>query len=319
MISKKNAFIILFILTAFLFFGCTETNLETQNTPQVDIQDSTTSTTNQSTSIVSASPEYLTDFSAELDSSGENISIVFSFLDSEQKYTTMTGTGKITILDTSDDEIYSGTITVTPSDFKEAVLQLTKEKILIVEKKIPLSTLTKSKAGDVGTVKMVFGDNSVEFEEVSSTIYGIPAYTDAELLELAEQEYQSSAIKIDETQTNENWQVTVVSTGIFTQTVYGVETKYLRVDFRVRNKGSDAEYFSPSGIAIIDNKGTQYETAYGGTLKTFKQMYPGVSQEGYLLFGDVPANITSAKLIFGLGYKSGYEKIIWEYQLPLKK
>lgn len=86
----------------------------------------------------------------------------------------------------------------------------------------------------------------------------------------------------------------------------------------VKNVGTESDYFSPSGMAAIDNQGNQYERTYGGTLDTFCKVYPGVTKKGYILFEGVPVSITSIKLVFELGYDENWNPYLFEYDINLK-
>ena len=86
----------------------------------------------------------------------------------------------------------------------------------------------------------------------------------------------------------------------------------------VKNVGSRSTYFSPSGMAIIDDQRNQYERSFGGTLDTFSKIYPGVTKKGYVLFEEVPTSVTSVKLVFELGYDENFNPYLFEYNIDLK-
>jgi len=83
--------------------------------------------------------------------------------------------------------------------------------------------------------------------------------------------------------------------------------------------GDEKEYFSPSGLAILDNQGNQYESEYGGNLDRFSEIYPNVKKSGYLIFKKIPATSQSIKLIFELGHDESYDPYTFEYNIQLAK
>ena len=136
--------------------------------------------------------------------------------------------------------------------------------------------------------------------------------------QLAEEEYNQNAVIVNKKIRKGNFEVTVTKAGFFSPYEFGEKKQYLRIDMEVKNVGSESDYFSPSGMAIIDNQGNQYERTYGGTLDTFSKIYPGVTKKGYILFEGVPTSSTSVKLVFELGYDENFNPYLFEYNINLK-
>ncbi len=70
-------------------------------------------------------------------------------------------------------------------------------------------------------------------------------------------------------------------------------------------------------MVLLDGKGNQYDTAYGGTLDSFGQVFPGVSKSGYVLFEDIPQTTATLNLVFELGYDAGFNPFIFSYNIAL--
>ncbi len=138
--------------------------------------------------------------------------------------------------------------------------------------------------------------------------------------QLAEEEYNKNAIIVNKKISNDNFEVTVTKAGFFNlYNKWSNKKQYFRVDMEVKNIGSESDYFSPSGMVIIDNQRNQYESTFGGTLDTiFSKIYPGVTKKGYVLFKDVPMSVTSVKLVFELGYDAYFNPYLFVYNINLK-
>ncbi len=155
---------------------------------------------------------------------------------------------------------------------------------------------------------------------MTADIWGLPTYSDEELAELNEQEFSKNAIEVNEKISKGDFEVSIQKVGLFEPMVtYGEPEEYFRVDMEVKNVGDEKEYFSPSGLAILDNQGNQFEKEYGGTLDTFSEIYPNVKKSGYIIFKKIPANTQTIKLVFELGHDANYDAYSYEYNIPLTK
>ena len=125
-------------------------------------------------------------------------------------------------------------------------------------------------------------------------------------------------IQINKKLSKGDWEITVTKVGYYNPTVqYGEEKEYLRVDMIVKSIAHQREYFSPSGMIILDNSNNQYEKEYGGSLETYSEIYPGVTKEGYILFKAPPRTVKSANLIFEAGHDQNYRGIDYQYEFTL--
>jgi hypothetical protein len=136
--------------------------------------------------------------------------------------------------------------------------------------------------------------------------------------QFAEEEYEKSSAVVNQKVSKGKFEVTVTKAGFFSPYEFGEKKEYLRVDMEVKNTGSESDYFSPSGMVILDNQGNQYEKTYGGTLDTFSKIYPGITKSGYILFEGVPKTVEAIKLAFELGYDQNFKPYVFEYTIQLK-
>jgi hypothetical protein len=241
----------------------------------------------------------------------------FSLYDSSKKYTAGDGAGTLKIISSDGETVYQGNINVKKEDFGTYTLTLTQEDFLAYVWEIPISAINKSSSSS-GTAYLSFSTKESQFETLDTSIWGLPTYTQEELKQLNEESFVG--VPVNQTKSYGAFQITIQKAGFFTPMVsYGDKKGYFRVDLEVKNIGSEAEYFSPSGMVILDNQGNQYEMEYGGSLDTFSQIYPGVKKSGYILFNKIPSDSQNIKLVFQLGYDSDYKQYTYQYNIPLAK
>jgi hypothetical protein len=76
---------------------------------------------------------------------------------------------------------------------------------------------------------------------------------------------------------------------------------------QVKNISNDTKFFMPFPIAILDDKGHQYENVIDfDTWVPAYNMYSGVTKTGYFLFQDIPVN-ENTKLVFTLDNSINFE------------
>ena len=285
-----------------------ETQPKTPETPQQ---------TNPDTSLSSSKAQYIGKFMAMGDEN--KIEARFSLMDDSKNYVSGDGTGQIRIVNSEEETVYTSTINVKKESFGTYTLLLTGEEFLAYVWEIPITEIKKSVSSS-GTMYIKFKTKNAEFEELDTSIWGLPTYTEEELAQLNEEEFSKSAMSLNKKLAKGSFEVIVTRVGFFTPLVtWGDKKEYFRVDMEVKNVGSEKEYFSPSGLAILDNQGNQYETEYGGTLDTFSQIYPSVKKSGYVLFEKIPKTTQTIKLVFELGHDENYDYYTFEYNIPLSK
>jgi len=318
--SKKHyvySILLLTIIGIVFISGCVQTpDTTTSQQPQVNQESSQQQITPES-NLRSSNAQYIGNFMAIADEN--KIEARFSLMDGSKKYVSADGIGQVRIVNSDGETVYTGSVNAKKEDFGMYTLILTGEEFLAYVWEIPLNEIKKSTSSS-GTMYLKFKTKNAEFEELDTSIWGLPTYSEEELAQLNEEAFSKSSVEVNKKVSKGSFEVTVTKVGFFTPLVtWGDKKEYFRVDVEVKNIGSEKEYFSPSGLAILDNQGNQYETEYGGTLDTFSQIYPGVKKSGYILFEKIPKTSQSIKLVFELGYDENYDPYTFEYNIPLTK
>ena len=267
------------------------------------------------TSLRASNAEYIGKFTAM---GGESkIEARFSLMDGSKKYVSGDGLGQVRIVNSEGETVYTGIINVKKEDFGTYTLILTGEEFLGYVWEIPITGIKKSTSSS-GTMYLKFKTKNAEFGELDTSMWGLPTHTEEELAQLNEEEFSKSAVSLNKKLAKGSFEVTVTRVGFFTPLVTrGNKREYFRVDIEVKNIGSEKEYFFPSGLAILDNQGNQYEREYGGTLDTLSEIYPSVKKSGYILFEKMPKTSQTIKLVFELGHDWAYNPYAFEYNIAL--
>jgi len=255
-------------------------------------------------------------------STNEGGLIRFYFLleDANGVNTISDGHVKIEILDNTNNSLYTKEFDVKSSEFVDYQLKLTGQGIgKAYEWRVPITDINKG-ISSFGFGKAVLTFLTPEYKTLNAedTLVQVPTYTQEELENMQEEEYERSAIIVNLVQTKGSFEVKVTKAGFFNKYEWDQQKQYFRVDMEVKNIGSKSEYFLPSGLAIIDSLYNQHEYTYGGTLNTYSSVYPGVTKKGYVLFEDVPLKETSVQLVFELGYDANYNQYLFKYTINLK-
>jgi len=296
---KKIAILLIALMISVCFLsGCTEQN-------QSGVLTST------------YSPANINTFASAKE--GEMIRFYFVLEDENGANVVSNGHVKIEIFDESDTSLYVNEFDIKSSQFVEYAFQLTGTSIgKAYEWRVPVEDIEK------GTSLLGFGKAILTFLtpelntlNAEDTLVQIPTYTEEELEDMQEDEYDKSATTINKKISRGNFEATVTTVGFYNIYEWGEQKQYFRIDMEVKNIGSESEYFSPSGLAIIDNQNNQYEYSYGGTLDTFSSVYPGVTKKGYVLFEGVPSTTTSMRLVFESGYDSNYHSYLFEFNINI--
>ena len=251
---------------------------------------------------------------------GEVIRFYFLLEDEDGRNTPGDGHVKVEIFDDLGNSLYYKEFEVKASEFVDYQFKLTGQGIgKAYEWRVPISEIKKGVSSfGFGRAVLTFVTPDGKELRAEDTMVQIPTYTEEELTQMAEEEYNKNAITVNKKISKGNFEVTVTKVGFFSPYEWGEKKQYFRVDMEVKNVGSESDYFSPSGMAIIDNQGNQYESTFGGTLDTFSKIYPGVTKKGYVLFEEVPTSASSVKLVFELGYDANFNPYLFEYNIDLK-
>lgn len=313
--------ILVFLIVVFILSGCT--NAEPNNTQSTNAQNSEANMVSQqqtpsgSSNLRSSNAEFIGNFIATSNEKG--IEIRFSLMDGSKNYVSADGTGEVRIVNPEGEQVYTGTINPKKEEFGTYTLMLTGQKFEAYVWEIPANEIKKSTSAS-GTVYLNFKVKDAQFKEMETDVWGLPTYSEQELAELNEQQFSKNAVAVDKKIARGSFEVAVQRFGFFKpMKTYGEPEEFFRVDMEVKNIGSEKEYFSPSGLVILDNQGNQFEKEYGGTLDTFTEIYPGVKKSGYVLFKKIPATAQTIKLVFELGHDENYDPYAFEYSIPLTK
>jgi len=299
-IMKKIAVLLIVILVVSVVFlgGCTD---------------------NQTAVVVSTKPPAnINTFSSA--NEGDMIRFYFLLEDEDGINTQSDGHVKIEIFDDEDNSLYKNEFDVKSSEFVDYQFKLTGTAMgKAYEWRVPKEDIEKGKSTyGFGKAVLTFITSEFNIMSAEDTLVQIPTYSEEELEEMQESDYDDSAVDVNKKISKGSFEVTVIKTGFFDKYEWGETKQYFRVDMIVKNIGSNSEYFSPSGLAVIDDQGHQYEYTFSGTLDTFSTVYPGVTKNGYILFEDVPITTISIRLVFELGYDSNFNSYVFEYNINLK-
>lgn len=305
------------IISVVFISGCVQEKnpAEAPVTQPSETSETTPQQITPETGLRSSNAEYIGNFITIADEN--KIEARFSLSDSSKEYISGDGVGEVRIINSKGETVYTGSTNVKKEDFGTYTLILTGEEFLAYVWEIPIDEIKKSTSSS-GTIYLKFRTKNGEFEEIDDSVWGLPTYSEEELAQLNEEAFFKTSVAINKKLSKGNFEVTVTRVGFFTPLVTrGDEKEYFRIDMEVKNIGSEKEYFSPSGLAVLDNQENQYEKEYGGTLDTFSQMYPSVKKSGYILFERVPKTSQNIKLVFELGHDGNYDPYSFEYNIPL--
>lgn len=117
--------------------------------------------------------------------------------------------------------------------------------------------------------------------------------------------WPASARVVNQTKSIFNFKVTLQRIGFYTYSQYSTPQTYFRADVVVENIGDQAETLSTYDAALISGK-NQYDRSYNSQLDA-SGLRPGVIREGYLLFENVPLDI-SGEIRIDVGSSYWYAK-----------
>lgn len=182
-------------------------------------------------------------------------------------------------------------------------------------KQAKYSHTTKFDGGDIysGSTKegYVTFEASTDFGDVSKVIlyrdyvFDLKEKTTYTVSQMYEAQYQKTAKSVGQTQSQGNFKISLIKTGMYTYSSYGNTQKLFRADFEITNLDTKPQYI-PSSFYLLDDKGKQYDYTYGGTLG-FRELLNGVTVQGYKLFKDFDGNASSIKVVVkDSGYPDDY-------------
>ncbi len=250
---------------------------------------------------------------------GNVLRFYFLLEDANGINTVSNGNVKLEIFDELNNTLYTKEFFVKASDFVDYQFMITGQEIgKAYEWRVPISEIKKGVSSfGFGRAVLTFVTPNEKELHAEDTTVEIPTYTEEELIQMAEEEYNKNAITVNKKISKGNFEVTVMKVGFFSPYEYYEKKQYFRVDMEVKNVGGKSDYFSPSDMAILDNKGNQYEYNYEGTLDAYSKIYSGVTKRGYILFDPIPKDTQNIRLVFDLGYDDNYDPYSFEYDISL--
>lgn len=230
----------------------------------------------------------------------------FTLNDKDDKWVTEDGHVYFKILDGLGKVVYEKEMDVKSTEFKE----------FYAYKWTFSSAEVKKSTSDMGKAIMTFTTADNKVLNATDTI-SIPKYTDDEIKQIYEDQYNKNAKVNGTTKTKGNFEITLVKYGFFTHLKYGTsggEVTDFRVDMKIKNIGSEKDSFRTYDDTILSGA-NQYKKSFNSELDT-TDMYPGVVKEGYLLFENVPNTLTGQiKIIAGASYNAAYHELTTDFDV----
>lgn len=248
------------------------------------------------------SPKYVGDFS--LTSINPNsFELRFGFFNGNHDYVKTSGNANLKIVNDNGEIVLDKNFNFNETNFRTYTSLLSSSDILSVIFNLAKSDIKKtSESSGIAYLSVNLKDSY--FEPLQISVYSLPIYSDAELAQMNEENYNQEKTQINKEITSGNFRIQFLNSGFFTEDSWLGKNKYYRIDIKIQNIGNKADILTISDLALITPDGHQYEKDYGGTLDTiYDTYYPGVSKEGYILFKDVPK-----ELKYTLAYNMGYDK-----------
>lgn len=269
-------------------------------------------------------PNWISNFNAYSDKcNGQDcIMFYFSLLDSTQKEMAYPGTINIKIKDDKNKVLYQKDFKVSRSEFWEAEIGITKVRKLIWSGQILVKDIKKTMSGSSGSIEGTFETGGIEFEPLSAHLFSVPTVSERELIDQYEQEYQESAILINESQQRGNFTLTITKAGWFNarDSLYREDEIVLRYDLEVTNERTSEQYFFTSDIALIDNKKNQYDPIVSLHKNAFDsgEIFPGITRKGFIAFEGIKDDATSATIYADCGMsRVNYQEIKCIINVPI--
>ncbi len=225
--------------------------------------------------------------------------LIFVLLDEDDFDVAANGHVKIEILDDKNDTLYYDEFDVKAEDYVEEYIPSLKQYVKEYRWYVPYSFIKKGSAlYGIGTAILTFttedGRVLIDYDKTTD----VPIYDEEEFEWVAENTYNMLSHTVGTSQEVGNISVRVTRAGEYQYYLWGYILDLYRVDFEIKNLGNKTTCFDPPSIFLVDKYGNEYEIMDEGILNETSRMLPGEVKEGYILFEDVPDNVTSLWLKF---------------------
>lgn len=301
----KNIAFLLLLIGVVVVSGCINNSTSTGNSP---------ATGNPTSSRLEKQPSYIGNFRTQTD--GDNIVLLFSLYDNNNNFMSASGVAKIRIVSDDGTTVYSENHNINKEDFGTFTQTLTGNQFQGVSFKIAASQIKKSLDNN-GKVYLQFTTGGGSFEELESSVYGLPQFTKEEIVAQYENKYLNSSKFLNITERKGYFDVSLMRVGFFKHLKYdtfGDEVEEFRADIKVKNIATAENSFSTYDAKMIIGS-SQYDRSYNSKFDS-GDIYPGVIREGYIIFESVPKNVSGeAKIILGSHYDRGYVNYISEFSV----
>ena len=303
----KFAVISVFIILSVMFVsGCTQND---------------TSGTGQITGKISEEPEvYLpkTPDPGNIDifsgvKEGDLIRFYFTFNDRVSHE----GSVNIKIDDSTGKELYNTRFNVKASQFVDYQFQLTGNPIgKAYEWKLAYNSIPKGMSS-MGTAYLTFTTLNGKILTADTSLFDLRAYTDEEIEQMYEDRYIQNAKTSDKVAKKGNFEVKLLRYGYFTHrySAWSEEETDFRIDIEVKNVGNEEDSFYTYDSALIIGE-KQYDVGYDSEFDG-GNIYPNIVKDGYIVFKDVPEDLSGeAKIMVGTHWV-GYERTHYFFRIEI--
>ncbi len=310
---KKSVLLVLSLILVVIVSGCVNSQ-----TPTGNIAASEQSAPAKSNAVASVyNPTNIESFMGVKE--GEKIRFWFALQNENGVNTVGDGHASFAIKDASNKTVYSNGFDFSANNFVDYEFKLTGQGMgKVYEWRIDSADIKKGTSA-WGTAYLTLTTANGKTLKNEYPLIEIPVYTAEEINALYESEYIKTSKLISKTDTKGYFEVTLSRLGFFKHlqyTTWGDEVEEFRADIKVKNVVTVENTFSTYDAKMIVGS-SQYDYSYNSKFDS-GDIYPGVIREGYIIFKDVPKNISGeARIIVGSHYDSGFDKYISEFTITL--
>lgn len=307
---KKSVLLILSLILVAIVSGCVNNQAHTGNTASASAK-------SNAASVSAYNPTNIESFTGVKE--GEKIRFWFALENEDGINTVGNGHASFAIKDSSNKTVYSNEFDFSANNFADYEFKLTGKGIgKVYEWRINSADIKKG-TSNTGIAYLTLTTTNGKTLKNEYPFIEIPAYTAEEIATQYENEYIKTSKLINMTDTKGYFEVTLSRLGFFKHlqyTTWGDEIEEFRVDIKVKNVVTVENSFNTYDAKIIVGS-SQYDYSYNSNFDS-GNIYPGVIREGYIIFKDVPKNISGeARIIVGSHYDSGFDKFISEFTVTL--
>jgi len=290
----KKLIILLFLLGIVLISGCVKQKepkeVETTTTVPVIYHP-------ENIQLFKGVEEHESKYSSVL----QDIKFYFALVDKDEKNTLGDGKASIQIKDSGGKVLFTRDFDFKSSDFVD-YQDTEKKTIKVYEFRIKATDIQKTMLRAVGTADLTLTMNDDKILKDTYSGFEIPSYTEEELKQVWEEEYNENAKFSREVISKGNFEVTLVKYGFYNHFIDSFWRKNrtdFRVDIKVKNIGSELNCFDIDDAKMIFGSKEYKNSLYSNFPFLTNCMEAGFLEEGYIVYiggyGEndvVPHNLT---------------------------